>query len=55
MILASQPEKPSSAPTRKETTNEFTVAVNIEIVEDNGSQITSYSIEIDDGKGGDFS
>jgi hypothetical protein len=55
MILANLPDRPSLAPYRNILTDEFTVAVNIvQVPGYHGSQITSYNIEIDDGKGGDF-
>jgi hypothetical protein len=55
IILGGVPDKPSTAPTRNTETSEHVVAVNIVTVsEDNGSTITSYNIEVDDGLGGDF-
>lgn len=55
MILGDRPDKPSNAPTRNIETSEFTVAVNIlQVPGDNGSPITSYNVEVDDGLGGEF-
>lgn len=54
-VLAGVPDKPSVAPTRNLQSSEFTIACNIVTVPgSNGSPITSFNVEIDDGYGGPF-
>lgn len=55
IILASAPDQPSNAPVRNALTSETQITVDFEAVaQDNGAEITSYNVEIDDGQGGDF-
>ena len=55
IILAGAPDKPPVAPTRNVATSEFVLSVNlVPVPGDNGSTITSYNVEFDDGKGGTF-
>lgn len=53
MILAGIPSKPTDVPTRQALTDESKLALAIGgAVQNNGSPITSFNIEIDDGLGG---
>lgn len=55
MILGDRPDKPSSAPQRNAQTSESVISVTILPVPGiHGSAITTYVVEIDDGKGGLF-
>jgi len=55
MILAGLPSKPTDAPTRQALTDESKLALAIGgAVQNNGSVIISFNIEIDDGLGGSF-
>ena len=54
-ILAGVPGKPSAAPTRGTGSGEYAIeAVYTEVEATNGSPITSYHVEIDDGNGNAF-
>ena len=57
IILASQPGQPSNVPTRKTAdSGEFSIGVDLSsVATHNGSAITSYHVEIDNGSGGDYS
>ena len=55
IVLASVPDQPSQVPTRNSQTDEYIIAVDIEAVAGtNGSSITSYHVQIDDGEGGEY-
>jgi len=55
IVLASLPSKPTAAPTRNTLTSETVVAAALTAVTGiNGSAITSYHVQIDDGLGGAF-
>lgn len=53
MILGDVPDQPPTVPTRNAQSGEYIIAVNIGAVSGiNGSPISSYHVEIDDGQGG---
>mmetsp|Transcript_29133 Transcript_29133/g.28186 ORF Transcript_29133/g.28186 Transcript_29133/m.28186 type:complete len:201 (+) Transcript_29133:1094-1696(+) len=55
MLVAGVPDQPLSGPTRGASTSSTLIEVDIAAVAgDNGSPITSYDIQIDDGMGGAF-
>ena len=55
-MLADVPGKPSAAPAvDKDGTSSTQITVTFtEVTDDGGSDIMSYELQIDDGKGGDF-
>lgn len=55
MLLAGVPAKPSAGPTRLDATSNTQISVSINAVTTtNGSPITSYHIDIDNGMGGSY-
>ena len=52
-ILASVPSAPLNAPAAQTSIDMLIVSYD-DVTEDGGSDISSYSLEIDDGTGGDF-